>query len=78
MKKQHDGKGRHSEIVSFKASRSLATALSRIPNRSEFIRGALLNALDNICPLCCGTGRLTVDSAEALEQFQSVSSHRPM
>jgi hypothetical protein len=30
-----------------------------IANRSEFIRSAILAALDGICPLCRGTGVLS-------------------
>ena len=47
------------EIVSFKADDSLVEALRRIPNRSAFIRSALLAALDNVCPVCQGQGLLT-------------------
>ena len=48
-------------IVTFKADESLAEALQSLPNRSEFIRSAILAALDNACPLCRGTGILTPD-----------------
>ena len=47
------------EIVTFKADKSLLDALVGIPNRSEFIRTAVLAALDNLCPLCRGRGALT-------------------
>ncbi|RMF73731.1 MAG: CopG family transcriptional regulator [Planctomycetota bacterium] len=47
------------EIVTFKADRSLLDALSGIQNRSEFIRTAVLAALDHLCPLCQGTGVMT-------------------
>ncbi|UCE25983.1 MAG: CopG family transcriptional regulator [Candidatus Zixiibacteriota bacterium] len=30
-----------------------------IPNRSSFIRAAVLAALDSTCPLCSGTGILS-------------------
>ena len=46
-------------IVTFKADEALVGALRAIPNRSEFIRSAILAALDNSCPLCLGTGLLT-------------------
>lgn len=48
-----------SEIVSFKAESALLDALRGLPNRSEFIRAALLAALDGACPLCKGTGILS-------------------
>jgi hypothetical protein len=46
-------------IVTFKADASLLEALQGVENRSEFIRAALLSALDNICPVCKGRGLLT-------------------
>ncbi len=52
-------KRQKSEIISFKADRDLLESLQGIPNRSEFIRIAVLSALDNACPLCRGTGALT-------------------
>lgn len=47
------------EIITFKADRSLLEAMRGIPNRSEFIREAVLAALKSICPLCRGSGILT-------------------
>jgi len=47
------------EIVTFKADASLLAAMQAVPNRSEFIRSAVLAALDGACPVCHGTGVLT-------------------
>lgn len=47
------------EILTFKADAALAKVMRGIENRSEFIRHAILAALDNICPFCKGTGVLT-------------------
>ena len=47
------------DIITFKVDESLREAMKGIPNRSEFIRNAVLNALDSGCPLCRGTGTLT-------------------
>lgn len=47
------------QVITFKADAGLVDAISRIPNRSEFIREALLAALENTCPVCNGTGQLT-------------------
>jgi len=47
------------EIITFKADESLLDALKGIPNRSEFIRSAVLHALESVCPLCKGTGIMT-------------------
>jgi hypothetical protein len=47
------------EVITFKVGASLAEAIKQIPNRSEFIRAAILSALEHACPLCPGTGILT-------------------
>ena len=47
------------EIITFKVDKSLADAMNAMPNRSEFIRTAVLAALDGTCPLCQGSGALT-------------------
>jgi hypothetical protein len=47
------------EVVSFKADATLLDAMRGVANRSEFIRTAILAALDSTCPLCSGTGTLT-------------------
>ena len=57
------------EIISFKADQQLVEALKGIPNRSEFIRNAVLRAMDNICPLCQGTGILTPSQQEHWKEF---------
>jgi hypothetical protein len=57
------------EIITFKAETDLVDALKRLPNRSEFIRRALLTALDNICPVCQGTGNLTPMQKTHLSEF---------
>lgn len=62
-------KKQKSEIITFKADHSLIEALRGIPNRSEFIRSALLSALHNICPLCGGTGLLTPGQMDHWNQF---------
>jgi metal-responsive CopG/Arc/MetJ family transcriptional regulator len=50
---------RRSEVVTFKADDALLDSMKGIRNRSEFIRSAILNALENACPLCKGTGVLS-------------------
>lgn len=47
------------DIITFKVDETLLEALKGIENRSDFIRSAILSALDNVCPLCRGTGILT-------------------
>jgi uncharacterized protein YbaR (Trm112 family) len=57
------------EIVTFKADRSLLDALKGVRNRSDFIRSAILAALDSACPLCKGTGILSVDQRRHWDAF---------
>jgi len=57
------------EIITFKVDESLRNILQEIPNRSEFIRAAILTALDSVCPLCNGTGILTPDQAKHWRVF---------
>lgn len=60
---------RGQEIITFKADPSLLTAMSGIRNRSEFIRNAVLAALENVCPLCRGRGILTSNQKEHWSAF---------
>lgn len=46
-------------VITFKADEEMTEALERIPNKSEFIRAAVANALQENCPLCGGTGTLS-------------------
>ncbi len=57
------------EIVTFKVDEPLLKAMSGIPNRSEFIRAAILSALDSVCPLCKGNGILTPDQRNHWLEF---------
>ncbi|NOX57593.1 MAG: CopG family transcriptional regulator [Planctomycetes bacterium] len=56
-------------IVTFKAEPSLVEALRGVPNRSAFIRAAVLAALENTCPLCGGAGILTAEQKEHWNAF---------
>jgi hypothetical protein len=60
---------RKPSIVTFKADDSLLDALQGVENRSEFIRAALLSALENICPLCKGRGILTPNQKQHWKAF---------
>lgn len=59
-----------SEIITFKVDESLLEAMQGIPNRSNFIRSALLAALDSTCPLCSGSGILTPHQRQHWDQFE--------
>lgn len=63
-----------SEIITFKADSSLLDALKGIPNRSEFIRNAVLAALESVCPVCRGTGILTPNQRIHWEAFAAAHS----
>jgi hypothetical protein len=62
------GKQKH-EVITFKVDNTLAAVLKNIPNRSQFIRNAVFRALENICPLCQGSGILNVNQKEHWESF---------
>lgn len=62
------------EIITFKADRSLLDAMKGIPNRSAFIRSAILAALDSVCPVCQGTGVLTPEQRKHWTAF--AADHR--
>ena len=51
-------KSKDLEVVTFKVDKSLKKLLAGVSNRSEFIRHAILLALDSTCPFCKGTGVL--------------------
>ncbi len=62
-------KNNKTEIITFKVDGSLLEAMEGIPNRSEFIRAAVLQALDSACPLCRGTGIMTPDQKSHWDAF---------
>jgi hypothetical protein len=64
-----------SGIITFKADAAMSAAMQGVPNRSAFIRAAILAALDNTCPLCAGRGTLSPNQKrhwQALAQDHSV------
>lgn len=63
--------GKKQETITFKVDDTLAEALKQVANRSEFIRSAILHALDNGCPLCQGTGTLTPEQQKHWAGFLS-------
>ncbi|MBI9102769.1 MAG: CopG family transcriptional regulator [Spirochaetales bacterium] len=56
-------------VVSFKADDELAKLLQAMPNRSEFIRRALMQAMDSTCPLCQGSGIMTPSQRQHWDAF---------
>lgn len=63
------------DVITFKVDESLLEAMKGIENRSDFIRSAILSALDNTCPLCRGTGKLTPDQ---LAHWKRFTVHHPL
>lgn len=49
-------KNRKQIAVAFKADAKLAELLNQLPNKSEFIRKAIVAQIAKTCPLCKGTG----------------------
>jgi hypothetical protein len=45
-----------SKIVAFKVEEELAEFLNNLPNKSDFIRKAILSQFGMTCPLCAGSG----------------------
>lgn len=62
------------QVITFKVSKELQEALNRIPNKSEFIRASILEALGNKCPLCGGTGILS--EAQRMHWDHFMEHHR--
>jgi hypothetical protein len=60
---------RKQEIITFKVDEGLFKAIEGVPNRSEFIRGAITAALGSVCPLCNGTGMLNPRQKTHWETF---------
>lgn len=66
---------RKQEIITFKVDEALRRAMQGVSNRSEFIRSAILAALDSVCPLCKGSGILTPDQRR---HWQSFTRNHPL
>jgi hypothetical protein len=56
MARKPANKTTKSEIVAFKVEEELAKFLNNLPNKSDFIRKAILAQFGMTCPLCTGTG----------------------
>ena len=62
------------DIISFKAEKELAELLKCLPNRSEFIRNALISALGITCPICQGKGFFSPTQLKHWEKFMKSHS----
>ena len=56
-------------IITFKVDEDLFEVIKDIPNRSEFIRAAIISALGSVCPLCNGSGMLTRNQKRHWDDF---------
>jgi hypothetical protein len=63
------------DLITFKVEPSLAELINQMPNKSDFIRKAILSTLNNTCPLCQGTGVL---SAHQRKHWDDFSTHHQM
>jgi hypothetical protein len=70
--KRKDEKDKKSQIVAFKVEDELAEFLDKLPNKSEFIRRAILAQFNMTCPLCTGSG---VVPAGIHHHFSEVIEH---
>ncbi|MBW1723393.1 MAG: CopG family transcriptional regulator [Deltaproteobacteria bacterium] len=68
MKKKQD-------IITFKVDEDFREIIKGIPNRSEFIRRAVMAALGSVCPLCNGSGMLTPNQKRHWDDF---ALHHPL
>src|SRR5262245_63952754 len=50
------GKNPKTAVVAFKVEEELADLLNKLPNKSAFIRKAIVAQLGMACPLCNGAG----------------------
>ncbi len=58
-----------SVVVTFRVDAHLAEALDQLPDRSAFIRDAILERLHDTCPACGGEGRVHCDSVPWLQEL---------
>ena len=56
-------------VITFKVDEDLFEVIKDIPNRSEFIRAAIIAALGSVCPLCNGSGMLTRNQKRHWDDF---------
>jgi hypothetical protein len=57
------------QVVTFKADKEFLGAIKHIPNKSEFIRAAVMAALGSTCPLCNGTGLISGEQKKHWKEF---------
>ena len=76
-KSEKDKKPGKSQIVAFKVEDDLAKFLDNLPNKSEFIRKAILAQFGMTCPLCAGTGVVDKGVHDHYESVIATNNTRP-
>jgi hypothetical protein len=76
-KAEKDKKAQKSQIVAFKVEPELADFLDKLPNKSEFIRKAILAQFAMNCPLCTGTGVVEKGIHDHFEPVIAAHNSRP-
>src|SRR5436305_15346031 len=77
MAKDKKDKTEKSQIVAFKVDADLAEFLDKLPNKSEFIRRAILSQFNMTCPLCTGSGVVPVGIHNHFDHVIEHHSSRP-
>ncbi len=77
MAKEKKDKTEKSQIVAFKVDDDLAKFLDNLPNKSEFIRRAILAQFNMTCPLCTGSGVVPSGLHHHFEHVIEHNSTRP-
>lgn len=65
------------KIVAFKVEEELAEFLAKLPNKSEFIRRAILAQFNMACPLCTGSGVVPRGLHDHYSTLLDAQSSRP-
>jgi hypothetical protein len=65
------------KIVAFKVEDELAEFLNNLPNKSDFIRKAILAQFGMTCPLCVGSGVVARGVHDHFKPLIHASSRRP-
>lgn len=60
---------KNQEVITFKVDSALLELLKGVTNRSEFIRSAILTALESACPFCKGSGVLSAGTRKHWDEF---------
>ena len=66
-----------SQKVTFRVEIELEELLNRVPNRSGFIRKAILAYLSNTCPFCIGKGMLPFGMQTNIAEILKNHAQRP-